>query len=156
MTSRSKVETRRKILHMRDPLVEAVIARLPLDGHWPRQNRLAWLRMAAMAFDVAYGPQAAIAIGEASEGQQSTSQPASPIVPAPIDPDPAETRFYVGRDGRAVRDPGAKPIMPHDIPPAETLWDERPAGRQDLDAITWADGQQWPAQALPSLNLATP
>jgi hypothetical protein len=45
-----------------DPLVAAVIAKLPSGGAWPREARIAWLKMAALAFDVSFGAEGGIEI----------------------------------------------------------------------------------------------
>jgi len=39
-----------------DPLIQAVIQKLPPKGPWPARARLTWMKMLAMAFDIAYGP----------------------------------------------------------------------------------------------------
>jgi hypothetical protein len=42
-----------------DPLLAAVIDKLPSQGPWPQADRDTWLRMLTMALDVAYGSGAA-------------------------------------------------------------------------------------------------
>jgi hypothetical protein len=39
----------------KDPLIAALIQKLPSSGDWPAADRVVWLRMAIMAFDMAYG-----------------------------------------------------------------------------------------------------
>jgi hypothetical protein len=39
-----------------DPLIRAVIQKLPAKGPWPTKARITWMKMLAMAFDIAYGP----------------------------------------------------------------------------------------------------
>jgi len=56
-----------------DPLMAALIAKLPVQTEqWPRADRIAWLRMMAMGFDVVYGPCGGVQIapepGEARAG----------------------------------------------------------------------------------------
>jgi hypothetical protein len=38
-----------------DPLIQAVIQKLPTKGPWPAKARITWMKMLAMAFDIAYG-----------------------------------------------------------------------------------------------------
>lgn len=46
-----------------DPLIDALIQKLPkTDKPWSADDRVTWLRMMAMAFQMAYGPEAAIEI----------------------------------------------------------------------------------------------
>ena len=46
-----------------DRLLVALIAKLPTEmAQWPRVDRVAWLQMMAMAFDVVYGPCGAIRV----------------------------------------------------------------------------------------------
>lgn len=134
-----------------DELVRAVVRKLPAPGApFPAEARDAWLKMMAMAFDVSYGATTELpaflpasrepgAIGEVATSRQPQASPSGP------------RRFYVSADGRALKDPGAKPITVNDVPVDDIIHDERPLGQRDLSAITWADGN-WPAAALPPLN----
>jgi len=47
-----------------DPLIQAVIQKLPPNSPWPASERVTWLRMLAMAFDLAYGTDEPIVIGQ--------------------------------------------------------------------------------------------
>ncbi|MES2671612.1 MAG: hypothetical protein V4673_14510 [Pseudomonadota bacterium] len=157
----------------RDPLIEAVIRKLPSEGAtWPVEQRQAWLRMAVQAFDVAYGVQPEIHIGlepgverlvrenpvlvagPAGGGVSDSSNvahlPARRVTAAEVAA-LDEQRYFIDADGFA-RGPGGKPIKATEVPREAVIEDERPAGQQDLDSIMWADGQ-WPANALPSLNV---
>lgn len=141
-------------VHETDPLVAALIAKLPAMGApFPAEARAAWLKMCAMAFDVAYGAAEDIPAFLGAAKPAAAAAKAKPAAPPPPDED-EEPRFYIARDGRALRDPGAKPVGLNDVPTGETIWDERPAGLRDLDSIVWKDGT-WPAAALPSLNFAS-
>jgi hypothetical protein len=40
-----------------DPLIQAIIQKLPLKGPWPMKVRITWMKMLAMAFDIAYGAE---------------------------------------------------------------------------------------------------
>jgi hypothetical protein len=39
-----------------DPLIQAVIQKLPEKGPWPKAEREIWIKMLEMAFDFYYGP----------------------------------------------------------------------------------------------------
>jgi hypothetical protein len=39
-----------------DPLIQAMIQKLPNKGPWPKAERETWMKMLGMAFDIAYGP----------------------------------------------------------------------------------------------------
>jgi len=131
-----------------DRLLAALIAKLPATEPWPRADRIAWLRMMAMAFDVIYGPSGGVRIapvetGEATRAGQADQAAAAPHH-APAEPAPPGTpqRFYVDRDGFAMgafdNGSGAMPIAMEDLPAGATLWDER-AGMEcgDVAAILW-------------------
>ena len=134
-----------------DRLLAALIARLPAETEqWLRADRIAWLRMMAMAFDVIYGScgDVRIAPAEASEAtrvgeadQASSPPPHKPA--APVSPGTSQ-RFYVDRDGFAMgafdNRSGGAPIAMEDLPAGATLWDER-AGIEsgDVAAILWRD-----------------
>lgn len=47
-----------------DGVITALIDKLPSSGEWDANKRVAWLRMMAMAFDMAYGPASEIDITE--------------------------------------------------------------------------------------------
>ena len=64
-----------------EPLIAAMLARLPAPGQpWSADERMAWLRMMAGAFDVVYGPQSPIAIGMQARPIAAEELP-NPIVP---------------------------------------------------------------------------
>jgi len=129
-----------------DRLLAALIARLPEEvAQWPRADRIAWLQMIAMAFDVVYGPCGGLRVvpeeARNDDGDQSANTPrqvsAALHVTAPTAPSTAQ-RFYVDRDGFAMGD--GKPIAMEDLPPGAILWDER-VGIEcgDVAAILWRD-----------------
>ncbi len=114
-----------------DRLLVALIAKLPAEmTQWPRADRVAWLQMMAMAFNVVYGPCGGIQVapedagpGDSDESAKTPHQvsarhrataQAAPSVPQ---------RFYVDRDGFAMAD--GKPIAIEDLPAGTILWDER-------------------------------
>ena len=124
-----------------DPLLAALIAKLPTEtAPWPCADRIAWLQMMAMAFDVVYGPGGGIRVGPAESRDGEADQTAATYYHAPADAALAcaPQRFYVDRDGFAMAD--GRPISMEDLPAGATLWDER-AGVEcgDVAAILWRD-----------------
>src|SRR5260370_17307919 len=80
----------------RDRLLVALIAKLPMEAaQWPRADRMAWLQMIAMAFDVVYGPCSGIrVVDEGAHGDEAgpranapppgaASPPVTPQTPPP-------------------------------------------------------------------------
>jgi hypothetical protein len=50
-----------------DPVVDALVKKLPNSGStWPVDERITWLRMISMSFDLAYGVEQSISIGKSS------------------------------------------------------------------------------------------
>ena len=129
-----------------DRLLKALIAKLPTEmAQWPRTDRIAWLQMMAMAFDVVYGPSSGISVvpedGRASDGDSDANTPhqvlAANRVPAPAASNTPQ-RFYVDRDGFAMGD--GKPVAMEGLPAGTILWDER-VGIEcgDAASILWRD-----------------
>ena len=50
-----------------DALIQAVIQKLPERGPWPTNERIKWMKMLAMAFDIAYGSDEEIEISKDDE-----------------------------------------------------------------------------------------
>lgn len=146
----------------RDPVIAALIAKLPAEGgRFDRAMRINWLRMIAMAFDGAFGVEPPFSIdtaalvravypsgGSMSETPSSPAAPPAPIT-APAEPD--EIRYYVDANGFARVEPGNQRIKPFDVPVGSTLEDER-EGEGELDTIKWADGP-WPPEAYAGHSL---
>ena len=102
----------------RDPLIAAMIAKLPEAGPWPVEAQKAWLDLMAMTFGLVYGGSVA---------------PFKPVVQKPLAPQYA---FYIDADGKAKNKSG-KPITAKDV--KGELFDLR--GQDgDVKAIEWADG----------------
>ncbi len=127
-----------------DCLLAAMIAKLPTEiAQWPRADRMAWLQMIAMAFDVVYGPCGGIRVLAARaddvDERANTPPPVSAChhVTAQAEPRTPQ-RFYVDRDGFAMGD--GKPVAIEDLPAGIILWDER-VGIEcgDAAAILWRD-----------------
>jgi hypothetical protein len=49
-----------------DSLIQALIDKLPESGPWPASERITWLKMLAMAFQMSYGREPEIEIKEAA------------------------------------------------------------------------------------------
>jgi hypothetical protein len=129
----------------RDRLLAALIAKLPIEiAPWPRTDRIAWLQMIAMAFNVVYGPCGGIRVAPedaraADDGNANAPHQASVgnHVAAQAAPHTPQ-RFYVDRDGFAMGD--GKPVAMEEVPAGTILWDER-VGIEcgDVAAILWRD-----------------
>lgn len=140
----------------RDPVITALIAKIPPDGGtFTRALRVNWLRQIAMAFDGAFGVQAPIGIDTAAEtvitGREGPMDIPNILAPKPAPiaaaAEPDEIRYFIDKASFARKEPGNVRIKPHEVPPGETLEDER-EGDDELDTIKWADGQ-WPPAAYP-------
>ena len=132
----------RKPRTQRDPLLEAVIAKLPArDAGFPAVEREAWLRLLVNALDVAYG----VAGGEMAALRSGAPQPkdAASVYP-----------FYVDPEGFA-RGHGGREIFASEIPAGGTLWDLRPEDNRELATIIWADGT-WPAPEMQGVKIKYP
>jgi hypothetical protein len=127
-----------------DPLLAALIAKLPAEmAQWPRADRIAWLQMMAMGFNVVYGACGGIRIApeEVRSDDRSADaphdMPAERPATAQAAPNVAQ-RFYVDRDGFAMGD--GRPIAMEDLPAGVILWDERVGIESgDAAAILWRD-----------------
>jgi hypothetical protein len=134
----------------RDPLLAALIARLPAAPEWPCADRSAWLRMMAMAFDVVYGPCGGVPIAPDGDAPAPTQARAADEAAAALRAQPAQAapsgapRFYVDHDGFAMgvfdNGAGCRPIAIEDLLLGATLWDERTGMESgDIAAILWRD-----------------
>lgn len=129
-----------------DRLLAALIAKLPIENaRWPRPDRIAWLQMMAMAFDVVYGQCSGIRVVPeetgADLGDQSANTPHHVSAGHPVTAQTAPStprRFYVDRDSFAMGD--GKPVAMEELPAGAVLWDER-VGIEcgDVAAILWRD-----------------
>ena len=121
-----------------DPLLAALIAKLPDDKDWPVERQLAWLNLMAMAFGAVYGGDAAARL---------KAEPYTPLVldrrdvldmrsvnpPAPK-PKPKPT-FYVDVDNYARKTNGDRIVASEVHGP---LVDLRGLDG-DMKTIIWAD-----------------
>ena len=145
-----------------DPLIGALIEKLPASGSaWSIERRLVWLRMAAMAFDLAYGVDAPIEIklagvpmimaADAGSPPEARREPAAtadvgPRLGRKRQPD---QRYVICLDGMAWD--GNKLIMPDKVGNGDIIWDFR-AGDQTLATVVWADGETREEHQLPPLQ----
>lgn len=109
----------------RDPLIAAMIAKLPEAGPWPVEDQAAWLDLMRMTFGLVYG------------GAVAKSQPVTATeVRAMASKMDARYPFYIDTDGVAKGKAG-RPINPRDI--KGELFDLR-GEHGDMKTIRWADG----------------
>ena len=112
-----------------DPLLAALIKKLPLGNNWPVDQQLAWLKMMAMAFGTIYGGNVLAML----EGKPAPFKPfvvgPYPEIVGPSFP------FYVDTDNYARRKGGDR-VLAKDV--KGTLYDLR-GEDGDLAAIIWAD-----------------
>lgn len=129
-----------------DRLLAALIAKLPAgEAPWRCDQRVAWLRMMATAFDVVYGPCAPVVIAAADAREDAPAADLAGPAARPVSaagalsrPPPPARRFIVDHDGFAMGD--GHPLAIEDLPEGATLWDER-TGLEcgDVTAILWRD-----------------
>ena len=116
-----------------DPLIAALISRLPANGvEWPTDQQLAWLRLMAMAFGTVYGGDVAIRVGQSGH--------AAPIAPLALVPKPKkpEHRFVIDEKGYARKGTGER-VMPDQVD--GEMFDKRGIDG-DMRTIIWADETQ--------------
>lgn len=111
--------------HKIDPLLAALIKKLPAGNEWPVDRQLAWLNMTAMAFGSIYGGDAAQRLGIKPEK----------IEPPKFEPVKRRHPFIIDEKGYVKRGTGER-IMPKDV--AGEIFDMR-GFDSDLRAIIWAD-----------------
>jgi hypothetical protein len=119
----------RVVKRKKDPLLSALIARLPEQGSaWPADQQLAWLHLIAMAFGTVYGGDAAVTLGIKASAVKPQAPAAKPAI---------RHRFYIDEEGIA-RNAKGNQIKASDVG-GDVLYDMRgPDG--DLRSIVWADG----------------
>lgn len=145
-----------------DPLLTAVIGKLPhpTDGPFPAEARSKWLKLMAMAFDVAYGEAGgvveipsflpALPVSE-SAAVAAAVAPASATAPARPKQAPhvaAGFDYYIDQAGFARCDfertesgaqipSPARQVDPGEIGPDDVIYDYR--SPRNRDTIIWAD-----------------
>lgn len=144
---------------MRDPLIEALIGKVPSDGPWPVEAREAWLTLMRAAFEFVYG-DGNVAAARTPAAVRSDYAARLETLPAELraayrDP-PADVleipdmklragRWYIEPDGTARTPTGAEANLesvPHGTALIDYRRDPEYAGR--IDTVIWADGT-WPA-----------
>lgn len=118
----------------RDPLIAALVSKLPAQGPFSAEQREAWLNMMRLAFDVAYGGENLHGGGliAANGGGLATRM-------MPEKPPHAGYDFYIDAEGHAHMD-GGVPVNATDVPADEMVYDYRRGEKRDREAIIWADG----------------
>lgn len=147
-----------------NPLIAAVVWQLPKDGPFSAEQRTAWLKMAAMAFDVVYGPVDAamiVPIGtDARPGAVNWQGAARAVADAPVPGREAHAghKFYIGADGTACNAAG-EPVLKSDVPADEMIFDYRAVGAgefRDTAGIRWADGETGVGGLEPGVGFCGP
>lgn len=142
-----------------DPLLAALIGKLPAGGPFPGEQRAAWLKMMGMAFDVVYG------VAEDMPnflGALPASAARSPA-PAPAAAAPARAKhvghdFYIAEGGCALNATGV-PVLIEDVPPDTIIFDYRPVVTgefRDVASIAWADGARGTMGLAPGCSFCGP
>lgn len=119
----------------KDPLLQALIAKLPQEADWPVERQLSWLNLMAMAFGTVYGGDAAQRLGIKAEPLALEPSP-SPTPKEPPKPKEPDYPFIIDKGGFVMRGNG-EPVLPGDV--TGTIYDTR--GQDgDIRTIVWADG----------------
>lgn len=136
-----------------DPLLAALIAKLPKGGSWPRADRVAWLELMAKSFDVVYGLEDAIDVPAFMRRELRISEDGT-VTDGDGMPVPSIKRvtqlprqghaghdFYIDPAGHARNSIGVHASM-SDVPEDEMIFDYRPVTGdfRDTSSIVWADG----------------
>lgn len=151
-------------VRMDDPLLTAVIGKLPhpMDGPFPADARSKWLKLMAMAFDVAYGEAGGVVeipsflpVAAATEGAAAAPQAPAPVAAAATPGRPKQAPhvaagfdYYIDADGFARCDfertesgaqipSPARQVEPGEIGPDDVIYDYR--SPRNRDTIIWAD-----------------
>lgn len=146
-----------------DPLLAALIGKLPPGGPFPGEQRAAWLKMMGMAFDVVYGVAEDMPnfLGVVSGPVGGNMRPASaPLAPAAA---PARAKhvghdFYIDEGGCALNAAGV-PVLIEDVPPDTIIFDYRPVVTgefRDVASIAWADGTRGATGLAPGCSFCGP
>jgi hypothetical protein len=127
-----------------NPLIAAVLKEIPGEGS-TRAQRIAWLKMAAMAMDNVYGVD-----GAALDLPDFLGAPAAPVAVEPAAPVAVARpqlvrtveppRFFIDHSGVARLAPSMEPITPEQLG-GDTIFDDR-GEFGDLGSIQWADGRR--------------
>jgi len=122
----------------RDPLLDALIGKLPVPGEsWPQADRDVWLGLMRNVFDLVYG----------RDGQAPPAPPVIELPKLPLrsdePPAPVKGKWHVDAAGVA-RSPDGEEAPLEGVPRGTELLDMRPESDRRIDTVIWADGT-WPA-----------
>lgn len=123
----------------RDPLLEALIGKLPEPGStWPQADRDVWFTLMRSAFDLVYGRE-----GQSAPRPSPIEMPKLPLVGSDVPPEILTGKWHVDGGGVA-RSPDGEEV-PLDGTPRDTVFaDLRLETDRRIDTVIWADGT-WPA-----------
>jgi hypothetical protein len=137
---------RRKASVAADPLLAAIIAKLPAaSSGWPVEQRKAWLHMMEMAFDVVYGPSDAKAAPVSIDPPRTAVGVAMGVAHAGFD-------YYVDPEGEVLNAIDNSNVLPSDVGD-EMIYDYRRGPARDRATVIWADGS---IGASPGMNFCGP
>lgn len=125
----------------KDPLLQALIDKLPPESDWPVDKQLAWLNLMAMAFGTIYGGDASQQLGIKQEPNPMQVPPKSvSLTPAkkPTKPNSAEYAFIIDEGGYVRRGGNGEQLSPKDVA-GKTVYDMRGLSGNP-GSIIWADG----------------
>lgn len=134
------------------PMIEALVAQLDRETpSFPLDRRLVWLRMAAMAFDLAYGVEAPIYVdpeprefpvqaitqksGDPHTGRATVIETIKDVARLPK-PRASDQMFVIDLDNRAWGRNG--PLTYKILGPSDIVWDFRPV-EQGLENVIWSE-----------------
>lgn len=144
-----------------DPLLAALIGKLPAGGPFPGEQRAAWLKMMGMAFDVVYGVAEDMPnfLGAAPNFVRTAARsPAPAPAAAPARAKHVGHDFYIAEGGCALNAAGV-PVLIEDVPPDTIIFDYRPVPGGDfrnVGGIVWADGTTGTADIAPGCSFCGP
>jgi hypothetical protein len=121
----------------RDPLLEALIGKLPEAGQpWPQADRDVWFTLMRSAFDLVYGRD-----GQPAPKPTVTDLPRLPLVGDTVE-EPVVQTWHIDAGGFA-RAPTGEEAPLEGTPRGTVFLDLRPQSDGRVDTVTWADGT-WP------------
>lgn len=143
-----------------NPLIAAVVWQLPRSGPFTAEQRSAWLKMMATAFDVAYGPIGTVdgtIVGRVMAALADEQAPSLASAPTIKNAAHAGHNFYISSDGTACNVVG-EPVLMHDVPADEMIFDYRPVTGdfRDTSSIRWSDGETGIKGIAPGISFCGP
>lgn len=140
-----------------DPLLAALIGKLPPQAPFAGEQRAAWLKMMGMAFDVVYGVAEDMPNFLGAPAPRAVSAPVAALPAAAAPRRHAAYKFYIDLAGNALNDQDV-PVLREDIPAETEIFDTRPitSDFRDVDGIVWADGQHGTLGLAPGCSFCGP